>query len=380
MLFQLVPLSPDVVAWLSPERWKAVAGFRELTGRNAGGWISLSVAPPATMERLGIVLPALATFVAAREMAWWWARRLWIAIAPVITIAWLESLLGLAQFYSMRAKGVEVGSASGTYVNRDHFAGLLEMALPVVLTWAVTIWRRNTTRHMQPARIAITTALLAAVSASILIGIVLSLSRMAFVDTLIGLAATFVILIASIGSPNFRWLRWRWAVPITVLILAAFALPTKELIVRFTDLSATSAFTKDERFEIWRDTRQLISAYRWTGCGLGTYEQCLYRYKTTTPINTVNFAHNDYLQVLAELGVIGGAAIASLVGWILWNLVSVILYRKEGRNWELAVGLLVAMLVFSLHSLVDFNLYIPANAAALAWLCGVAASPGLKGF
>jgi hypothetical protein len=56
----------------------------------------------------------------------------------------------------------------------------------------------------------------------------------------------------------------------------------------------------------------------------------------------------------------------------------VVLFRRGGKNWELALGLLAVFLALGLHSLADFNLYIPANALALAWLGGVAVSPGLR--
>jgi hypothetical protein len=55
----------------------------------------------------------------------------------------------------------------------------------------------------------------------------------------------------------------------------------------------------------------------------------------------------------------------------------VVLSRKT-LNWEFAVGLFVALVTLGLHSMADFNLYSPANALVLAWLGGVAVSPGLR--
>src|SRR5262249_5048663 len=132
------------------------------------------------------------------------------------------------------------------------------------------------------------------------------------------------------------------------------------------------------RIEIWKDTTRLVAAYKWTGCGLGTYEHCLYQFKTAAPANTVDFAHNDYLQILSEVGIPGGLLIAAIAVWILTRLLSVVLFMRGGRNWELAVGLLALFLALGIHSLADFNLYIPANALALAWLGGIAVSPGLR--
>lgn len=378
MLLQLVPLPPGLVAWLSPQHWQAVIAARAVTGQDAGAWVALSVAPPATTERLLYVLPAMATFVAAREMAWWWSERMWIAIAPVVGIAWIESVLGLVQFYFMRMAGGPAGSATGTYVNRNHFSGLLEMALPVAIVWVIATWRKNTTRHEQPVGVAIATAILLGVSACILMGVVLSLSRMGFISTLVAAAVILLMLLASMGSPESRWSRWRWAIPAGVLAFILALLPTQELVLRFADLAATEEVGKDTRVEIWQDTLLMTSDYKWAGCGLGAYEQCLYRYKTTAPVNTVDFAHNDYLQIFAELGVIGSALVAGLAGWILWRLLSVVLWMRGAENWHMAVGLFGAVVMLGMHSMADFNLYIPANAAAFAWLAGVAVSPGLR--
>lgn len=55
-----------------------------------------------------------------------------------------------------------------------------------------------------------------------------------------------------------------------------------------------------------------------------------------------------------------------------------VLWRRSTRNWELAVGLLAAFVTVGIHSLGDFNLYIPANALVFAWLSGTAVSPGLR--
>ena len=112
MMFQLAPLPPALVERLTPEHWNAVAAARAATGQDPRAWVSLSVAPSATFERLLDVVPAMAAFVVAREMAWWWRDRIWIAVAPVVGVASLESILGLTQFYFMRVVGGETAGPS----------------------------------------------------------------------------------------------------------------------------------------------------------------------------------------------------------------------------------------------------------------------------
>src|ERR1700676_3688927 len=180
LLLQIVPLPPALVGFFSSHRWSSAMAARVATGTNLSAWLPLSVAPPATLEQILNVLPAMAAFVAAREMGRWWrGRRLWIVVVPVIGVALLESVLGLTHFYTVHASSSDSKPVSGTYVNRNHFAGLLELALPLVIMWAVSVWTRAK-KHRSPrssgAAAQVSALLIAA--ACILVAVIGSLSRM----------------------------------------------------------------------------------------------------------------------------------------------------------------------------------------------------------
>src|SRR6185312_12347452 len=139
-----------------------------------------------------------------------------------------------------------------------------------------------------------------------LIAIIYSLSRMGF---LCALASLFIVGSMSLTLRGWRveyedqTRRWRTgllagAVGITVILAFVF-LPTDPLVERFSDLAKTDQISSDTRLQIWRDTVGLVKAYPLFGCGLGAYESCFLRFKTAAPMNTVDYAHNDYLQVLA---------------------------------------------------------------------------------
>ena len=304
----------------------------------------------------------MAVFVAAREMGRLWRNEAWIAVAPVICFAFIESLIGLAQI-AMSGRG----PVSGTYVNRNHFAGLLEMAFPLAVMAVVAAWRKATTRHAEQVKSAVFAAALMVVAACLLTGIVLSLSRAAFIATVV--AVVLMVLFGVLSLANWNW-SLRWGVLIALPLLVLTFLPPPELMQRLTETDESN----EGRVEIWRNTLHLISDYKWTGTGLGSYERGLYPYRTSAPTQSVDFAHNDYLQILAELGVIGAALTYALALWIFWQPLGIAMRGPSSTNWLLAVGLLSALVTLAIHSLTDFNLYIPANAAAFAWLCGVAMS------
>jgi len=384
MALQLAPLPPALVAFLSPERWNAVSAARELIGQNARTWFALSVAPGETLERLLDVVPTMAAFLVARTLCVYWRSKLWLLAFPVIAIAWLESMLGLLQFYTRRGGGGAAGLAglsnvvTGTYANKNHFAGLLEMAFPLAVLCAVATWREPAAPEAGSLKPALAAIGVLSVAACLLLGISLSLSRMAFIATLAAATPTASILLAPHQGHPAPIRRWRWLASPALLVLLLVSLPSRELLNRFTQMSRLNEIPSDARLGIWRDTLPLIAAYKWAGCGLGAYEQCFYRFNTRSPMETINFAHNDYLQIIAELGFAGAAPAAALALWIAWRLLSVVFWMPASRNWELAVGLLGALFAIALHSLVDFNLYIPANALTLAWLSGIAASPTLR--
>ncbi len=376
VLAQLVPLPEWLVRWVSPasvEIWRAAGSSR---------WMPIGVAPAATVEEGVRLVATMSVLLAARQLGSLWRDKIWIPVLPVVIVAWLESVLGLVQ-YSLARNGGEPLASSGTYVNRNHYAGLLEMAFLAALAVGVWLYRKGRTRHSSSGRAAIWASLWFAIATCILLGIVTSQSRMGFLSPLGGVSiAGLVALAAKRGqkAPRREW----WRVGLTAaafaacLIVVFVFLPTDELIGRFAGFVQTEDMTQDTRLRIWRDTGNLIAAYPVLGSGLGSYETALLRYKSAAPEHTVDYAHNDYLQVLAETGFVGFAAVCALIGYVFWRAGRVVRWERERRNWWIAVGLTASLAAMALHSFVDFNLYIPANALALAWLAGLAVSDGME--
>ena len=153
---------------------------------------------------------------------------------------------------------------------------------------------------------------------------------------------------------------WTWWTASGLAILLAGAM-----------FSFSALHFKDEpRFAIWRDAVPVARSYALTGCGLGSFESALHPFKKSAPLARYDFAHNDYLQLFVELGVIGSTLLLAL---LLLTARSVWRTTRAGHGDRRAVAIACggAIAAVAVHSLADFNLYIPANAMACAWVLGI---------
>jgi O-antigen ligase len=250
-------------------------------------------------------------------------------------------------------------------VNRNHFAGFLELSLPFAFAYSVMILGRHRGRPL-PLRQAFVACVAIAESALIFIGVVDSLSRMGFLASLAAL-----MTVAMFSIPGRR--RLQFALITAAVIAAAIWLPPEALIRRLTNLSGPGEISTSTRLTIWADTYRLIKAYRVFGCGAGAYESALNRYQTAAPDNTVDYAHNDYLQLLAELGIPGAVILAAGLFALVKKNVRDARNIADGQARYLSIASMGAIVAILVHSAVDFNLYIPANALAVAWIGGIAA-------
>ena len=204
---------------------------------------------------------------------------------------------------------------------------------------------------------------------------------MGFLATLTSLfvaGALSLSLRQSVINPPIKVVAWRKWIPVAavaiIVVLSFIFLPTDPLIARFSDLAKTESISADTRARIWADTVGLVKAYPIFGCGLGGYESAFMRYKTVAPMSTVDYAHNDYLQVMAEMGFVGFAIGITLALRVLYAAARTAFYARSADERYLAIASLSSLIAILLHSMVDFNMYVPANAFAVAWIAGIAST------
>jgi O-antigen ligase len=372
--FQLLPLP---ISWIGATSQARAELARSLTyaGFPAAG-TPIAINPSATLSSLCKVLAYLLIFLLVRQVVWRTAERPWIAAFPIFTIGIAEALAGLLQCHVM---GHACDFASGTYVNRNHFAGLLEMCFPFALIYPFFLSSKSgnaagssessATQHLK-----IGVLLLGAVI--IVIAVVASLSRT-------GAAIVVLSLVSLLAAYATRTLPSRWKVVgvlgLFVLLLATslIAVPG-ELIQRFSELGKPQAAAMDRRM-MWKQTVLLIKDYPLFGCGLGGYASAYLKYKTGMPLWSTFFAHNDYLQGMAEVGSVGSLLFGGFIALVLAPLLRLCRAGGDKAIQTLALACATAILAMLIHSLVDFNFYIPANVMTFVWICGVAATlPSLK--
>lgn len=364
VFLQLVPLPLAVLRLLSPAR---AALLDTLSPVGAGvAYAPLSVYPEGAFQYWLLLSGYLLIFLMVRELSWTLEGRPWLLAWPFVVLAALEAALGMWQFF-----GAADGTPRGTYASRDHFAGFLEMALPFAVMYPIAVLHRARPRRVLPVRSALKASLLWAAAGLVLAGIIYSFSRLGFAAAMTSFSV-MALLVA--GERQLRWVaetRTRRVLAmalVLVLVLVSFLLlPPQKLIARFN----TEELKTDDRIELVRETLPVIRAYPLFGCGLGGYESVFYGARMTHPLYTDEFAHNDYLQLLLELGAVGFLIGIVLAGSILRKAVTAVRGFPGPDRRCLAVACLGSFTAILVHSMGDFNLYIPANAMLIAWIAGI---------
>lgn len=252
------------------------------------------------------------------------------------------------------------GAIYGPYVNRNHYAGLMELLAPL----AVALYF---TRRKREAR-----SLL--LFAALLMGGSIFLSRSR--GGLVALAAQGLMLAAFwLRSRTSRGTMARVAL-VGVAAIGFFLWLDRGQMMERLDQVRLSANQRDGgmRWGVLKDSVRMLSDRPLTGCGLGVFPVIYPAYRTFYSNHFTNQAHNDYLQVLLETGIPGFAAVLCFL---------FLLYRqglRHRQHWHadtastLRLGALVSCTGLLVHSFFDFNLHIPANAVLFFVMCAIAGS------
>jgi len=294
------------------------------------------------------------------------ARMLALAISgygvAVAGFALMQGLSPNGKLYWLRTANFG-GWIYGPYVNHNHYAGLMEMLIPVPLVLCLT---RHADSRMRKV---------AAIGAALMAGtIFFSGSRGGMLALIVELVLLAVVFVKMESGTRAAASLVFFAVVVAVLLVWIGGL---ELTNRIASIGSE---TKQElsggtRWTIDKDSFRMFVRKPIMGWGFGTFPTVYPQFRTFYTNLYVTDAHNDYLQQLAETGALGFAT-------MVWFLVT--MYRnawKKLRDWPneitgaVALACMLGCTGILVHSFVDFNLQIPANAAWFYVLCVLGASP-----
>ncbi len=271
------------------------------------------------------------------------------------------------------------GRGSGTYFCPNHLAGMLEMALAILV--ARLLVHRDPQGNLQSTLLVKLYEVAATVFVAL--GLFATLSRGGWVSAAVALLALLV------WAEKARVLSSRLGISIFVTILligvAVWSIPRvrdrveQDVRVRLDYVPGNSpiqvAAGLSGRYPIWHATARMIRDHDWLGTGPATWEWMHLKYRDPRLQIRPQYAHNDVLQLASDYGLIGAALIVIMLAcfyrhaWLL---------ARQDESAELrvfALGSSAAVTAILVHSFVDFNLHIPANALWLVTLMALTVAP-----
>ncbi len=294
------------------------------------------------------------------------------AVKTIIAVCAVIAFIGISQRYA--GKFLWQRGTFGPFVNRNHFAGFLEMG--VGLAGGLLLSRAAKREWM---------LIYGGCALLMCAGIGLSASR----GGVLALAAELMFL-ALLGIPTFFFSRKDNPRRTSVLLRAAATLliglgavagailmtGSEGLFQNFSQIQTETEgkLPAGERFsrrDIWSATTQLVKDHPLLGVGLGAFQFAYTRYDQSTGAQRVEQSHNDYLQVLADAGLVGGVLMLAFVALLFAKGFSAV-GTHDRKKRAVVMGALAGCFAIAIHSFVEFNLQVTANAQLFLALAALA--------
>jgi O-antigen ligase len=280
----------------------------------------------------------------------------------VLLLAFALSVVALAQFFTSpqviywRVKPT-MGWAFGSYVNHNHYGGLMEMLIPVSAGYVLS--RPSHTLSRLLLWVAVVLALIsvwasgsrgasaAMLAEGLLLGVILLWRR----PQAVGRRALFFVAgIAAISAGVFAWM------------LDTGRASNRSWSIFTTDASLLET-TLADRIQMAKTAVRIAKSHPAIGVGLGCFEYAFPQYATFASDMHWTHVHDDYVEVLAETGLPGGVVLVVALVFFFRLAFRHLGERLRHESGWIQLGAAVGCVGLLVHSFVDFNLRIPANAA-----------------
>jgi len=315
-------------------------------------------------------------------------HRLHLMVRTIMIFGFVLAIFGLTQSFTSPTKVYWVrelsqSTAFGPFINRHHFAGYMELtiALPLGLLFAGVVDKKKWVLYLFVAGL-MGVALVMTTSRG---GIISLVAEIAFLTIVTAIWRTQSERRGRRKSSPLKSVAVRAGMAGALLIglfLGVLLLGGEFSIYRFIDSVNTDDPTTG-RAHFWAVTLDIIKAHPIVGTGLGAFGVIYTRYDSRNGLFRLEQAHNDYLQVLSDAGIIGAVLAFSFVALLFWKAISRARSKDDFRR-GVALAALSGCFAVLVHSFFDFTLHTPSNAllflvmAALATLNGRVEAPRRK--
>jgi O-antigen ligase len=314
-------------------------------------------------------------------------HRLHLMVRTIMIFGFVLAIFGLTQSFTSPTKVYWVrelsqSTAFGPFINRHHFAGYMELtiALPLGLLFAGVVDKQKRVLYLFIAGL-MGVALVMTTSRG---GIISLVAEIAFLAIVTAIWRTQSERRKTKSSPlKSVAVRAGMAGALLVgLFFGVLMLGGEFSIYRFIDSVNTDDPTTG-RAHFWAVTLDIIKAHPIVGTGLGAFSVIYTRYDSRNGLFRLEQAHNDYLQVLSDAGIIGAVLAFSFVALLFWKAISRARSKDDFRR-GVALAALSGCFAVLVHSFFDFTLHTTSNAllflvmAALATLNGRVEAPRRK--
>lgn len=381
-LFQTVPLPSFVLELLSGKSldiWESTRSVLSDIGSSSDMKLfTISVYPNATLKKT-LLLLSYFVFGIVVSRSFRQVRTLNLAIISISVIMAVEAALGIYQYLS--SGGNE--AARGTFVNRNHFSGFLEICFPLALGYVLSMGDWSKTNKKSFLRRLITSdnaqkqIMFLFLLGVVFLSIILSKSRGGIFSILVSLL--FFYTVSSRFLRKGIEIKWMIYAVLTIAFFFGIYIGLYPLIERYLLIEENLP----SRTLVWKDIITIIKDFPLFGTGLGTfgYIYPFYKVSLLKPIVYL-YSHNDYLQILAETGLAGFLSLMfALALFVLSSIRNLVRLSAEQYYFRffLLLGALTGIFSILIHSFVDFNLQIPSNGLYFAFLIGFSVALGSGG-
>lgn len=354
-------------------------------------WLGgLSMDNSATFEQLMLGLAYSLLFMMIISL-FHTRKRLSILLATLVFSGTLQAFWGAL----MTLSGVEwlltgpkttyLGDATGTFINRNHLAGYLEMTLACGIGLLLALrdnrpfrWRNVLELLMGPkARLRLALVVM-------VIALVMTHSRMgntAFFTSLLLVGGLFVLMEKEHRLRNSLILAS--IIVIDMLVISQYfgleKLKDRLINTRLHDVVVNGEVVQqanEVRDDVFGYAIPLLMERPLSGQGAGSFEAVFPQYPGQDIRLNFDHAHNDYIQFAIEFGLLGSLPLAAFVLLALWHALKALWRRESVYRSGVGFGAAMGISALLIHSSTDFNLQIPANAATLVALCAIAVLAG----